>query len=210
MTSLPRTFSDRDAREVAIDLLGRHLVRTSGAVDPHQRAVATIVETAAYLSSHDLACRACQGRIPRTAMMVGARGHANVFPICDMYHCLDAVTGRDGTTGAVLIRTVFVGHDKPPRQGGRCRCAWPGRLTPAIEVTPGATGVSHPPSPMQLPAGPRPVARANRDQPTRSGPRAEVYVAVPGRDAKTLHHEPGGHCAVPGTHIKEPVKNSRP
>lgn len=136
MTSLPRTFFDRDAREVAIDLLGRHLVRTSGAVDPHPRAVATIVETAAYLSSHDLACRACQGRIPRTAMMVGARGHANVFPICDMYHCLDAVTGRDGTTGAVLIRTVFVGHDEPPRQGGRCRGAWPGRLTPAIEVTP--------------------------------------------------------------------------
>ena len=47
MTSLPRTFFDRDAREVAIDLLGRHLVRTSVAGDPHPGAIATIVETEA-------------------------------------------------------------------------------------------------------------------------------------------------------------------
>ncbi|GDX70930.1 putative 3-methyladenine DNA glycosylase [Chloroflexota bacterium] len=201
MTSLPRTFFDRDAREVAIDLLGRHLVRTSADVDPHPGAVATIVETEAYLGSHDLACHACRGRTPRTATMFGPPGRAYVYLIYGMYHCLNAVTGPDGTAGAVLIRAVFINDDEPSRQGRPYRGTGPGRLTRALDVTRrhDAADLSDPSSPIQVLPGPRPIARANPDQPIRRGPRIGVDSAGPEWAAKPLRFWLDSHFAVSGT-----------
>ena len=51
MPPLPRGFYQRDAVEVARDLLGKHLVHT---VEGVQR-VGRIVEVEAYLGPHDLA-----------------------------------------------------------------------------------------------------------------------------------------------------------
>jgi DNA-3-methyladenine glycosylase len=97
---LPRSFYDRDAIDVARDLLGKTLVRELDG----ERLSARIVETEAYVGPHDLACHASKGMTDRNKVMFGPPGHAYVYFIYGMYYCLNLVTGRDGYPAAVLIR----------------------------------------------------------------------------------------------------------
>ncbi len=198
---LPRIFFDRDARDVATDLLGRHLVRTSADGGQHAGAVATIVETEAYLGSHDFACHACRGRTPRTATMFGPPGHAYVYLVSGMYHCLNTVPGPYGTTGAVLIRAVYVDHDQPSRQGAAYRGTGPGRLTRSLDVTRrhDTADLCDMSSTIQFASGPRPIARPNPDQPFRCGPRIGDDSAGPEWAGKPLRFWLDGHFAVSGT-----------
>ena len=100
MHKLPRDFYDRDTIEVAKDLLGKHLVHVSGGVE----RVGRIVEVEAYLGPHDLAAHSAKGLTPRTKPMFGPPGHAYVYLIYGIYHCMNVVTQEEGLAEAVLLR----------------------------------------------------------------------------------------------------------
>lgn len=65
-----------------------------------------ITETEAYRGEDDLACHASRGKTPRTEVMYGNPGHAYVYMIYGMYHCLNIVTEKKDFPAAVLIRGV--------------------------------------------------------------------------------------------------------
>jgi DNA-3-methyladenine glycosylase len=100
---LPRAFYRRDAETVARELVGKILIHRIGA---KRLLRARVVETEAYVGSHDLACHAAKGRTARTDVMFGDGGHAYVYLIYGMYHMLNVVTGRAGNAQAVLIRAA--------------------------------------------------------------------------------------------------------
>ncbi len=99
---LPESFYSRPAVDVAVDLIGKVLVRQVG----RTRMAGIIVETEAYVGPHDLACHASKGKTPRTAVMFGPPGRAYVYMIYGVYYCLNAVTERTGYPAAVLVRAI--------------------------------------------------------------------------------------------------------
>lgn len=86
---------------MARDLLGRYLVRH---VDG-RRLVLKLVETEAYLGAPDRASHAWDGRrTERVESLYLPGGHAYVYLIYGIHHCLNAVTGQADLGSAVLIR----------------------------------------------------------------------------------------------------------
>ncbi len=122
---LPRDFYARDAETVARALLGTLLVHRRE--DLVQRA--RIVETEAYVGSHDLACHASRGRTRRTEVMFGPAGHAYVYLIYGMYDMFNIVTGPAGEAQAVLIRAVEPVENIIGATDG------PGKLTKVLGIT---------------------------------------------------------------------------
>ena len=106
MQILPKAFYDRDAECVARDLLGKLVVRL---VD-RRRQIGRIVEAEAYLGPHDLAAHSARGRTTRTEVMFGPPGHAYVYLIYGMHHCLNVVTGPGDHASAVLLRRPRTGQ----------------------------------------------------------------------------------------------------
>lgn len=126
MHPLPRDFYDREADAVARDLLGAWLVHHHAAEAAPR--VGRIVETEAYLGPHDLASHSSKGRTARNASMFGPPGHAYVYLIYGMHHCLNAVTGPEGHGAAVLIRAI------EPIEGIEGNTRGPGRLCRALGI----------------------------------------------------------------------------
>ena len=124
MRKLPRIFYDRDAVAVARDLLGKFLVHRSDDVE----RVARIVEVEAYLGPHDLAAHSARGLTPRTRVMFGPPGHAYVYLIYGMYHCMNVVTEREGRASAVLLRAL------EPVRSVEGRTQGPGLLCRAMHI----------------------------------------------------------------------------
>ena len=102
MVKLDRSFYDRPTLKVAVDLIGKVLVRRLGG----RNLAGKIVETEAYNGPSDLACHASRGKTPRTAVMFGPPGVSYVYMIYGFYFCLNAVTEAEGHPAAVLIRAV--------------------------------------------------------------------------------------------------------
>ena len=102
LNPLPRSFYNRDTIIVAKELLGAFLVNVKDGTPRTGR----IVEVEAYLGTHDKACHSSRGMTPRTRIMFGPPGHAYVYMIYGMYHCMNVVTEREGQACAVLIRAV--------------------------------------------------------------------------------------------------------
>ncbi|MFD0314093.1 DNA-3-methyladenine glycosylase [Streptomyces flavalbus] len=99
-TPLPRTFFDRPVLEVAPDLLGRTLVRTT----PDGPIALRLTEVEAYDGQNDPGSHAYRGRTPRNDVMFGPPGHVYVYFTYGMWHCMNLVCGPEGTASAVLLR----------------------------------------------------------------------------------------------------------
>ena len=98
----PRSFYARPTEEVARNLLGTILVRrTSDGL-----LAGMIAEVEAYLGENDPAAHSSAGRTARTRVIFGNPGHAYVYRIYGLHHCLNVVAEPDGTPGCVLIRAL--------------------------------------------------------------------------------------------------------
>lgn len=110
---LPLEFYQRDALEVAPELLGKLLVRSfpDGNIKRYR-----ITEVEVYRGEEDLACHANKGRINRTEVMYHEGGKVYVYLIYGMYWMLNIVTNAKNFPAAVLIRGVE-GISGPGRLG---------------------------------------------------------------------------------------------
>jgi DNA-3-methyladenine glycosylase len=124
MRKLARAFYDRDTVVIARELLGKCLVHRSEGIE----RVGRIVEAEAYLGPHDLAAHSSKGLTPRTRIMFGPPGHAYVYLIYGMYHCMNVVTQPAGTAAAVLLRAI------EPVQNVEGRTQGPGLLCRAMHI----------------------------------------------------------------------------
>jgi DNA-3-methyladenine glycosylase len=142
-------FFRRDAATVARELIGCVLVRT---LADGRRLRARIVETEAYVGTHDLACHASKGRTERTEVMFGPAGRAYVYFIYGMHEMFNVVTGPgpEAPGQAILVRAAepLEGRggweSKPsllPGNGGLPNLSGPARLARAMEITRALNGI---------------------------------------------------------------------
>ena len=99
---LPRAFFNRAPENVARSLLGRILVHRT----PDTLLAGRIVETEAYLGERDPAAHAAHGRTARNAVIFGPPGHAYVYTIYGLHHCMNVSCLPEGDAGCVLLRAL--------------------------------------------------------------------------------------------------------
>ncbi|MFD4788347.1 DNA-3-methyladenine glycosylase [Streptomyces sp. NPDC058459] len=174
-TPLPREFFDRPVLEVAPDLLGRLLIRTT----PDGPIALRLTEVEAYDGPNDPGSHAYRGRTPRNDVMFGPPGHVYVYFTYGMWHCMNLVCGPEGTASGVLLRAgeivegaefarkrrLSARHDKELAKG-------PARLATALDVDrslDGTDACTHGDTPIRVLAG-TPVP----PEQVRSGPRTGV------------------------------------
>ena len=131
LKKLKQSFFARPAVELAPDLIGTILVRRIRGREYQAR----IVETEAYVGSHDLACHAAKGRTKRTEIMFGPAGRAYVYLIYGMYDMLNIVASHVEDPQAVLIRGAV------PLDGWQADLSGPGKLTRALRITRAQNGL---------------------------------------------------------------------
>ncbi len=129
---MEQSFYAKPAVELAQDLIGKIIVRRM------RRKVfrARIVETEAYVGSHDLASHASKGRTNRTEVMFGPAGRAYVYLIYGMHEMFNIVAGAIDDPQAVLIRAA------EPLDGWLADLSGPGKLTRSLQITRAENGVT--------------------------------------------------------------------
>jgi DNA-3-methyladenine glycosylase len=138
--ALARSFYHQPTLRVARALLGKVLVHRT----PEGRAAGRIVEVEAYRGPADRAAHTAGGhRSPRNETMWGPPGHAYVYLVYGMHHCVNVVTRAAGVPEAVLIRALDpidgldlmrVRRRLPDAPAWRL-CRGPGALCQALGVT---------------------------------------------------------------------------
>jgi DNA-3-methyladenine glycosylase len=130
---LPVAFFERDAIDVARELIGAMVVRRTGGRELRAR----IVETEAYVGEHDLASHSSRGRTARTEVMFGPGGRAYIYFIYGMHEMFNVVTGKAGDAQAVLLRAAepVSGWEEGVNLSG------PGRLARGLQITRSLNGV---------------------------------------------------------------------
>ncbi|MFI0825033.1 DNA-3-methyladenine glycosylase [Streptomyces roseolus] len=174
-TPLPRSFFDRSVLEVAPDLLGRTLVRTTDEGTMELR----LTEVEAYAGAVDPGSHAFRGRTARNAVMFGPPGHAYVYFTYGMWHCLNLVCGPEGEASGVLLRAgeVLRGAElaRPRRRSARKDAELakgPARLATALDVPGSLNGTdvcAGPDAPLSVLTGTPPAPSL-----IRTGPRTGV------------------------------------
>ncbi|QJT00795.1 DNA-3-methyladenine glycosylase [Streptomyces asoensis] len=136
-TPLPRTFFDRPVLDVAQDLLGRLLVRTT----PDGPITLRLTEVEAYDGPNDPGSHAYRGPTARNGVMFGPPGHVYVYFTYGMWHCMNLVCGPDGTASAVLLRAgeIVEGAESARKRRLSARndkelAKGPARLATALDV----------------------------------------------------------------------------
>lgn len=148
---LSRSFFQRPTLEVAHDLVGMVLVderpvlqNLTPPADIAGRRELRIVEVEAYIGEDDPACHAAVGPTARNQVMYGPAGHAYVYLIYGMYHCLNIVTESEGFPAALLLRAAEPLSGElciDPRRGSPYRPDGPGKLCLALGVDRSDTGL---------------------------------------------------------------------
>jgi DNA-3-methyladenine glycosylase len=87
---------------VSRELLGKLIVRTLSG----KKIAGRIVEVEAYLGADDLAAHSAAGHTERNAVLWGPPGHAYVYFIYGVHHCLNISCLPQGDAGCVLIRAL--------------------------------------------------------------------------------------------------------
>ncbi|MER5718103.1 DNA-3-methyladenine glycosylase [Streptomyces sp. NPDC002132] len=174
-TPLPRSFFDRPVLEVAPDLLGRLLVRTT----PDGPITLRLTEVEAYDGPNDPGSHAYRGRTARNDTMFGPPGHVYVYFTYGMWHCMNLVCGPEGQASAVLLRAGEIVEGAEPARKRRLSARndselakGPARLATALDIDrslDGTDACTTADTPLRVLAG-TPLAS---DQ-VRSGPRTGV------------------------------------
>jgi DNA-3-methyladenine glycosylase len=172
--ALRRSFYERDARTVAVALLGCRIVHRT---PDGSRRIARITEVEAYLGDgSDPSAHSHTGETPRNHTMFGPAGRLYAYRSYGIHVCANVVCGTPGSASAVLLRSAEpqagipamreargLGRDTPlaPIASG------PGRLAQAMGLGIELDGISllrgpltlHPPTaplpPSMIEAGPR-------------------------------------------------------
>ena len=128
---LDRSYYAKPAIELAQGLIGKIVVRRV------RRKVfrARIVETEAYVGSHDLACHASKGRTNRTEVMFGPAGRAYVYLIYGIHEMFNIVAGELDDPQAVLVRAA------EPLDGWSADLSGPGKFTRGLQITRAQNGL---------------------------------------------------------------------
>lgn len=154
----PRAWLARPVLDVAPDLLGAFVTASSPAGDVTVR----LTEVEAYAGESDPGSHAYRGPSPRNAVMFGAAGHLYVYRHMGLHHCVNVVTGTEGTAAAVLLRAgevvggVELARDRRTARGVVRRdvdlAAGPARLTTCLGLDLSSYGVDllDPRSPVRL------------------------------------------------------------
>ncbi|WP_037907234.1 DNA-3-methyladenine glycosylase [Actinacidiphila yeochonensis] len=136
-TPLDRSFFDRPVLEIAPDLLGRVLVRHTGAGPIELR----LTEVEAYDGPNDPGSHAYRGRTDRNAVMFGPPGHTYVYFTYGMWNCLNLVCGPVGRPSGVLLRAgaIIRGAElarphRPTSRRDSDLAQGPARLATALDV----------------------------------------------------------------------------
>lgn len=192
-TRAQRAFFARDARSVAPELIGLVLMHET----PQGVAAGRIVEVEAYLGHLDAAAHSFRGPTPRTATMFGPPGHAYVYFIYGVHHCVNVVVGHGARGQAVLLRALEplegleLMRARRKRDDARDLCRGPGRLTQALGIGPhddgadfvrGPLGIWKPrarPADIDVAIGPRIGITKAADLPLRFSARGNRYVSAP-------------------------------
>src|ERR1051326_4173189 len=99
---LSQAFYARPTLEVLDDLIGKVLVHELRG----RRVSGAIVEAEAYIGESDPACHAAPGPTRRNAPLYGPPGRAYVYLNYGIHHLVNAVTEREGSPAAILIRAL--------------------------------------------------------------------------------------------------------
>ncbi|WP_073952294.1 DNA-3-methyladenine glycosylase [Streptomyces kebangsaanensis] len=136
-TPLHREFFDRPVLEVAPDLLGRLLVRTT----PDGPITLRLTEVEAYDGPNDPGSHAYRGRTARNGVMFGPPGHVYVYFTYGMWHCMNLVCGPEGRASGVLLRAgeIVEGAElararRPSARSDKELAKGPARLAAALDV----------------------------------------------------------------------------
>jgi DNA-3-methyladenine glycosylase len=139
---LPRSFYDRDPRQVCRGLLGKVLVRRQN----RRLLAARIVEVEAYLGKGDAAAHAYAGKTARNAVLFGPPGRSYVYFIYGNHYCFNVSCLPDREAGGVLFRALepLAGIEEMAKQRGvslagprslQALTSGPGRLAQAFGIT---------------------------------------------------------------------------
>ena len=141
---LTRAFYRRNPVAVARGLLGQRLVSTIGGV----RASGLIVETEAYLGIRDKAAHTYGGRrTRRNERMWGDGGHAYVYFVYGIHHCVNVVASHADEPVAVLIRALQPDEGRELMASRRDTdelldlCSGPAKLCQALGISRAQDGV---------------------------------------------------------------------
>jgi len=135
--TLTRSFYDRDAREVAPELLNKVLVRTGDG----PRLAARLVEVEAYRGMDDPGSHSYRRKTPRNTVMFGPPGYLYVYFSYGNHWCMNAVCGPGEQPHAVLLRAAapLAGLERMRERRGASRtdrelCSGPGKLGQAFGI----------------------------------------------------------------------------
>jgi DNA-3-methyladenine glycosylase len=186
--TLPRAFYLQPTLRVARALLGQVLVHESA----EGVAAGRIVEVEAYRGPRDRAAHSRGGhRSARNEVMYGPPGHAYVYFVYGMHHCMNVVTQPLDVPEAVLVRALEPIAGEPlmrRRRGLPTAAAWrlcrgPGALCQALGITRALNGADLVRGPLRILTGAAVPRHTVRRTPRIGVAYAGPHAALPWRFA---------------------------